>query len=181
MPGESVTIGDYTLTYERLREERQRDKRIIIADVAAFHKGKRVYTLAPGKAIFNARPNMPTSEIDIKTTPLEDLYVALVSHDPNTQAAAFKVFIAPFTWWFWLGGTILIFGTMLCLWPTREELDVLTPSPRVFVSGVGGILVLALASSAPLALYTYESHSEWSSAERLLAQRDDAPVPRGEP
>jgi cytochrome c-type biogenesis protein CcmF len=182
MPGESITIGDYTLTYERLRQETQRDKVITLADVSASRGGQRLYTLAPGQARFNARPNMPTSEIDIKTTPLEDLYVALVSFDRTSQAAAFKVFVAPFTWWFWFGGTILIFGTLLCLWPSRDELDVLRPSPGVFARAAGGVLVLASLSGAPLALYTYESHSEWSSAERLLlAQSDDAPDTRGAP
>ncbi|MEM1348156.1 MAG: cytochrome c-type biogenesis CcmF C-terminal domain-containing protein, partial [Myxococcota bacterium] len=90
-PGQSIEIGDYTLTYERLRTRSLSDKTLLIADMSASRNGERVYDLTPGKATFHASPNMPTSEIDIKSTPLEDVYVALVSSDPRTQQAAFKV------------------------------------------------------------------------------------------
>lgn len=165
--GQSFVIGDYEARYDRLRQEQSADKVLVIADVEVSKQGKALYTIHPGKAIFHASPNMPTSEIDIRTTPLEDFYVALVNYDPERQTAAFKVFVAPFTWWFWFGGTILILGTLLCMWPTREGLETL----RFDAEGVGRALVFAGAvalSCAPLALWTYESHSRWGNAERML-------------
>lgn len=179
--GETYVIGDYALTYTGLRQENQSDKILLIADVTAkdVRTGKTLYQLQPGKAIFHASPNMPTSEIDIKTTPLEDLYVALVSSNPKTDEAAFKVFVAPFTWWFWFGGTILLFGTMICMWPTREGLHQLELTPGVFGRAFGAGALIIVASCLPIALLTYESHSKWGSAARfeLIADAQAAEVP----
>jgi cytochrome c-type biogenesis protein CcmF len=173
-PGDTYQIGDYTLTYEGLTLENEPDKDIIIGKMRAERNGKHVHDLRPGKAVFHSAPNMPTSEIDIKTSPIEDLYVALVNHDPRTQAAAFKIFVAPFTWWFWLGGTILLLGTLICMWPTRDSLETLRPSPGVFVRATA-FGALAILCVTPLAVLTYESHTSWGSAarfERMIGQEE---------
>ena len=139
---------------------------MITATVKTSKAGRLLYTLEPGKAIFSASPNMPTSEIDIRTTPLEDVYVALVNFDPQAETAAFKIFIGPFTWWFWLGGTILLFGTLICMWPTREDVITLRPSAGLFVRAAGFTTLSALCA-APLVVLTIESHSLWGSAARF--------------
>lgn len=165
--GQTFKIGDYEARYVRLRQENHADKLLVVADLEVSQRGQRLYTIHPGKAIFHASPNMPTSEIDIRTTPLEDFYVALVNYDPQRQTAAFKVFVAPFTWWFWFGGTILIFGTLLCMWPTREGLETL----RFDVEGVGRAVVftsMVALSFAPLVIMTYESHTRWGNALRMM-------------
>lgn len=125
MRGESVTIGDYQLTFEGVAEQNRSDKRLVEAKVAAYKNGDFLYDLHPGKAIFHARREMPTSEIDIHSTPLEDFYVALVDYDETGSRIALKIFIAPFTWWFWFGGVVLVLGTFVALWPDDQALQTL--------------------------------------------------------
>jgi cytochrome c-type biogenesis protein CcmF len=132
----------------------------------------------PGKAIFHASPNMPTSEIDIKSGPLEDLYVALVNYSPDGEVAAFKIFIGPFTLWFWLGGTILLLGTLICLWPTRDDLEALrleTP-PRYDLGRALTVTSLAAMCFVPLGVHLLESRTGWGSALRW--ERVEATTPR---
>lgn len=172
--GESFVIGDYTLTYNGLHEKELSDKILITATMDTYHNNEKLYTLHPGKAIFHSSPNMPTSEIDIRTTPLEDVYVALVNFDPQTGTAAFKIFIGPFTWWFWLGGTILLFGTLICMWPTREDVVTLRPTPGLFVKAAG-FGTLSVLCATPLILMTLESHTVWGSAQRY-ERIEPAPV-----
>ncbi len=164
--GESVTIGDFTMTYEGLTERNDRDKTLIVAKVPVHQNGKLRFNLHPGKAIFHASPQMPTSEIDIRSTPIEDVYVALVNYEPNGNVAAFKVFISPFTWWFWFGGVTLVLGTLICLWPTRDSLDKLRLSPtalgRAAVFGAAVGLVFS-----PLIVWTVESETSWGSSLRF--------------
>ena len=174
-PGDVFHIGDYSITYSGITQASEPDKVVFMAKMSAARGGDALYELRPGKAVFHASPNMPTSEIDIKTTPLEDLYVALVSYDPQTETAAFKIFIAPFTWWFWLGGTILLLGTLICLWPTRASLDALRlasgPPPLVRAGAFGVLVALCMM---PIAIWTIESHSSWGSSARWEAPRADA-------
>ncbi len=164
--GESITIGDFTLTYDGLTERNDREKILVMAQVPVQQKGQFRYNLHPGKAIFHASPQMPTSEIDIRSTPLEDVYVALVNYEPNGNTAAFKVFISPFTWWFWLGGVTLVIGTLICLWPTRDSLDKLRLSPSFFgrATAFGAAVLLCFV---PLIVWTVESETSWGSSLRF--------------
>lgn len=173
--GEQFQIGDYTFTYNGLNEKNLSDKLLITANVDTSQNGKKLYTLHPGKAIFHASPNMPTSEIDIRTSPLEDVYVALVNFDPQSNTAAFKVFVGPFTLWFWLGGTILLFGTLISMWPTREDVFTLRPSAGVFVRA-SGFASLSLLCALPLALHAFEAQSGWGSAMRYQLIEAEAPA-----
>src|SRR5690606_35733683 len=137
--------------------------------------------------IFHASREMPTSEIDIRSTPLEDLYVALVTFNPSGDVAAFKVFVGPFTWWFWFGGVVLVLGTLICLWPTRESLSALRlhpdefgrpapprPASSALARTVVGSSVVALCF-LPLVVWTVESETMWGSAlryERMISVED---------
>ncbi len=174
--GESIVIGDYTLRYDGLSEQTSSDKLLVIATMPVMRDGQHLYDLHPGKAIFHASPNMPTSEIDIKTSPLEDLYVALVNYDPQGQSAAFKIFVAPFTWWFWLGGTIVLLGTILCLWPRREELESLRPGTITWMGHTAGLLTLLALACAPLALWTAETYTGWSAPHQRLLRVAPEPL-----
>ena len=168
VPGQTIQIGDYSLTYQGLREETMSDKKLVMARVRVERDGAYLYDMAPGKATFHASPNMPTSEIDIKTTPLEDVYVALVSYDGRTENAAFKVFVGPFTWWFWLGGTILLFGTLICLWPGAGAFSMLARGPSIIIRA-GAFGALTALCLVPLGVWTAESHTRWGNASRHFA------------
>jgi cytochrome c-type biogenesis protein CcmF len=163
--GETVTIGDYEMTYKGLRERNDPDKLLVIADLDVKKRGEFAYTIHPGKAIFHVSPNMPTSEIDIRSTPLEDFYVALVNYEPSGQRAAFKVFVAPFTWWFWLGGALLCLGTLIAMWPTAEGIRRARWSPSS-IARVAVVTAFFLMSFAPLGLLMLESWTPWGSAQR---------------
>lgn len=163
--GETVTVGDYTFKFNNLREKNDQEKLLIIADLDVTQRGKMLYTIHPGKAIFHTSPNMPTSEIDIRSTPLEDVYVALVNYDSTGTRASFKIFVSPFTWWFWFGAAVLMFGTMICMWPTREGLHSLRPTSHLVarVALVSSFLFLAML---PMLLLAVESFTPWGSALR---------------
>ncbi len=163
--GESITIGDYTLTYQGLQDRHYRERIMYNAPMPVTRGGREVFTIHPGRAVYHTTQEMPVSEIDIRSTPLEDLYVALVNFDSTGENAAFKIFISPFTWFFWFGGVILILGTLICLWPSREAIENLRPGTGTFGRTVLFGIVVALAAS-PIVIWTVESHTDWGSAAR---------------
>lgn len=185
-PGDTYTIGDYTLTYQGLEPQERRDQTLYVATLPVMQDGEPKYTIHPGKAVFRASEEMPVSEIDIRSTPLEDLYVALVNFEPRNGQAVFKVFVSPFTWFFWFGGVMMVLGTLICLWPTRQGIDSLRPGhghwgQNRWVRGTAfGFLVLL--SLSPLAIWAVESHTDWGSAKRYEliadaeADADDLPA-----
>lgn len=129
-PGESVDLGDYVVRFDGLEMVPRPDRHETYASMTLLREGRVVGTLRPARFDFNdysvvgaGRPDpmKVTSEIYIRSTPLEDVYVALLNFDPRDNTAAFKLVVLPFTWWFWFGGLVLIAGTLICLWPEDED------------------------------------------------------------
>lgn len=179
--GESVHVGDVTMTFRGLSEENPPGQQLILANVDVYRGGKFLYQMHPGKAKFGDQ-TMMTSEIDIKSTPLEDVYVAFVNASENGQSATFKVFIGPFTWWYWLGMVVMMLGAFICLWPSREAVATLGRSPMGFGRYVAMGVLLGVIFM-PLAVWQIESDTDWGSAARwqraALVEPAQAPPPVG--
>ena len=81
--------------------------------------------LSPEKRVyFHRDPNpdkrQPHSELDIYGTIYRDIYSIFSGFDTDQQVAYFKIMINPLVWWVWLGGYILVFGSLISLWPRKN-------------------------------------------------------------
>ncbi len=168
--GESVTLGDYEVRFDGLSEEESNDRYLILAHLTVLKDGQEVAQLRPGRAIFHSSPENPTSEIDIRTNPKEDLYFALTGFGENGQLASFKMLVSPLVWWFWFGGGVIVFGTLICLWPEPERITQ-TVYRRAAVSAAATLL-LALLSASPLLLLSSIGHAQEGSAPASVATLD---------
>ena len=84
-----------------------------------------VTTLFPEKRVyFHRDPNpdkrQPHSELDIHTTLNKDIYSIFSGIDTEQQIAYLKIMINPLVWWVWFGGYVLVFGTLISLWPAKD-------------------------------------------------------------
>lgn len=122
-PGGSMTVGDYTLRYDGPRNEVDPNKRAIYTDLTVFDAdGDELGQVSPAKFIYRTHPEMPTTEVYIRTRPFEDLYVIMATVDPQTQRATFRAIARPFIMWIWLGGVILVLGAVIAMWPRTRDL-----------------------------------------------------------
>mgnify|MGYP003378005385 FL=1 len=77
--------------------------------------------------------DQPTNEISIRMGLSEDLYVVLAGWEGTGESASFKVYVNPLMSWMWIGGMVMILGTLLALWPHQKESErvaVTAPAPR---------------------------------------------------
>ena len=118
-PGETVMVGRYVLTYENLYEREAPGKNVVFARVFVEKDGQSLGEIRPGKAIYPNFNNQPASEIVIRSTLLEDLYVVLNAWGDG--AATFYVFVNPMMVWVWIGGMVLTFGGLAAWWPARDS------------------------------------------------------------
>ena len=128
--GESVRVGPYSLTFVGMQREMRKDHSALIATLEAYEGGstKLLGMLKPEKRAY-VRNEETTSEVDIRMTLRDDLYVALTgievsgtaeaaaSQDPTKAPAMFKVFVNPLQIWLWAGALITLFGTVIVLEP----------------------------------------------------------------
>lgn len=121
-PGAEMRIGDYRLRYERPRMEVDADKRMIFADVDLYTNGRSVGRASPAKFVYRLRPEMPTTEVAVRSRPREDLYLIMSTVDPETRRATFKAIVRPLVLWIWIGGVLGLLGSLIAMWPDARRI-----------------------------------------------------------
>jgi cytochrome c biogenesis factor len=53
-----------------------------------------------------------------------DLYVNLMAFRPDGGTATLKAIYEPLVPWIWFGGGVVVFGAILCAWPTSRRRSV---------------------------------------------------------
>ena len=120
IPGESITIKGYTLTYDNLDHYETQSKRVVTATLSVYNGEELIGKLVPEK-YFHRSYEQAVTEVAIRTTLLEDLYVILVAWDED-GATAFKVLVNPLVNWIWIGGVVFVIGGLIAFWPDRQKL-----------------------------------------------------------
>ena len=140
-PGESVTLAsplghEYTLTYQGLSSPRgQNMLRQAVALLTVERNGVPVGSLTTEKRLYVTWES-PVTEVGIRSTFLEDLYVILervedlggaFENDAASQRATFEVQVNILVGWIWYGGLILTLGSLIAMWPSKASV---TPPVR---------------------------------------------------
>jgi cytochrome c-type biogenesis protein CcmF len=113
--GDSMSIGPYTLVCEKLEEKDTPNYYFIEATLAVSKNGKPVGMLYPEKRVYRAS-EQATSEIAIRSTLKEDLYVVFAGITDEEQAVI-QLYLNPLVSWLWIGGVVLGLGTIICILP----------------------------------------------------------------
>ncbi len=127
-PGESLQIANYTLHYNGLVDQSTNHVRVIAAEIQVENNGKPLPTMYPSKQLFTNYD--PVSEVAIRQTLKEDLYIIFASWDDEGRAS-FKVLINPLVSWIWIGGIIMIVGTLIASGPTRKKINLKDQNVRL--------------------------------------------------
>jgi cytochrome c-type biogenesis protein CcmF len=147
--GEDVTIGRYTLRNTSLKVSDDGQKQMVTAYLAVFADGKQIDTLYPAKWFFRKHEQEPTTEVAIRRTLAEDLYVTLGGYEVATQVANLEIHVNPLVNWVWMGFGILALGTGIALLPERMYSFALARMPIEAASTTALTLLLAIFLAAP--------------------------------
>jgi cytochrome c-type biogenesis protein CcmF len=119
-PGQEMQVGGYTFKYRGLKSSRDWQIEAVVADVALYQGSKKVADLKPAKWTYKKHPDSPTTEVDILSTPRNDVYTTLGGFEWSSGVANLKVFINPLVFWIWAGTALLIIGGVITMWPDRR-------------------------------------------------------------
>lgn len=137
--GEKVVIAGYELVYGDLEYNRAANREEFGARVLIFKAGTDTMlgSVMPMRNIYAKTPDMPTSEVGIRMTLLEDVYVVLNGWEDGGESATFTIYINPLTAWLWIGGIVLALGTLVATWPHPGQRRAESPQPVAYATGVG--------------------------------------------
>ncbi|MBI4188789.1 MAG: heme lyase CcmF/NrfE family subunit [Chloroflexi bacterium] len=129
-PGGSMSINNYTLTYENLNSFPTESKEVVSATMSVSNGGELLGTLTPQKYFYQSADNskQPLTVVAIRATLREDLYVILVGSDDKDNTAAFKVLVNPLVDWIWIGALIFTIGGLIAFWPESSRQKAPTPT-----------------------------------------------------
>ena len=120
-------LGDIKLKLVELwSEERPNHFSWVAKLLVSGDDGNIITSLTPEKRIyFHLDPNpdrrQPHSELDIHSTLKRDIYSVFSSIDTDNNIAFFQIMINPLVRLVWYGAYILVFGTMIALWPSDRK------------------------------------------------------------
>jgi len=132
-PGDEVNIASpfghtYTLTYEGISSSLEENFDRWVALLSVQKDGKPAGAISTERRFYRTNRQMVT-EVGIRSTPVEDLYVILadvedfegmVGNNPDAQRIVVQVMVNPLVGWIWYGGVILTIGSLVALWPTAD-------------------------------------------------------------
>jgi len=133
--GDTIDVGAFTLTYKGMRSEDTPHTSSQLAEIEVAKHGRVVATMYPEKRFYK-RQQQPATEVALRSTLLEDLYLVLGSYDDNTELMTMLVFINPLVAWLWLGGVVMVLGTVVAVWPSAAEKRALVAALAVEERGI---------------------------------------------
>ena len=117
--GASTTFAGYQLRYQGLRTLRQPQRTVLVTDVGVTRKGGDLGRMSPSLNLYPAASE-PIGTPSIRYGSLRDLYASVIGVDGAGEQATFRFFLNPGVTWLWIGGTIMAFGGLLAVWPSRR-------------------------------------------------------------
>ena len=118
--GDAVDVGGYHLTFKGMRQTDSPHVASMLAEIDVARDGRSIATMYPEKRLYK-RQQQPTTEIALRTTWREDLYLVLGSWDDASGLMTLQVFINPLVVWLWIGGITMVLGTVIVMAPTAAE------------------------------------------------------------
>ena len=166
-PGQQTQVGDFTVRLDSVRVTDDSQKQMITAHTTIFRDGQEVARMYPAKWYFRKHESQPTTEVAIRRTFSEDLYLVLPAFNLQEQSASMEIVVNPLVNWVWVGFGFLALGTLIALLPETAFAFALAKVPANAVTTSLLLLSLVLWPTAVIA----QSGQTVSPTERSALHR----------
>jgi cytochrome c-type biogenesis protein CcmF len=118
-PGQEKTVGPFTIRHDAVRVTDDGQKQMVTGQFTVFEDGEEVGKMYPARWFFRKHEQEPTTEVAIRRTPGEDLYLVMPAYDLKDQSASLQIVVNPLVNWVWVGFGVMALGTGIALLPER--------------------------------------------------------------
>ncbi|HVR42025.1 MAG TPA: cytochrome c-type biogenesis CcmF C-terminal domain-containing protein [Thermoanaerobaculia bacterium] len=117
--GESMAIGDYTLSFFGAEVRREPHRVATIAHIGVYRDGRLVRNMGPRMHQYPTQRE-PIGTPDVHTSLKGDLYLSIMNVDPGAQSVGLHALINPMVAWIWIATGVLALGALVLLLPERR-------------------------------------------------------------
>jgi len=118
-PGETLDIAGYTVQYVQYVDQELPDKQRFATILRVSRPNGAARELVPEKN-FHWNVEQWVSEVAVWSRPAEDFYIILAGLSSD-GTATFQFLQEPLMLWMWIGGGVMVLGTLLAWWPAGER------------------------------------------------------------
>lgn len=165
--GEAGLAGGYGLTYNGPVEYTERNKSVLAAELELSRDGQTIGYLRPERAYY-PKHEQAVSEVAIHGGLWEDVYVVLGNISEGGEAFV-QVHINPLVGWIWVGGWVMVVGTLVAIWPEKGRARVQNSVPNVQRTGAKSPRRVAAAVTAALMALAWPAPSTAITADEISA------------
>ncbi len=119
--GDSMQVGAYSLQMVDLQQGENQNYQWHRATMQVSKNGEPLGILEPEKRFYLAS-KQGTSEVGVRPRLNEDLYLNFGGMSDDNQRAVIQAYVFPLVSWIWIGGLVLIGGTLVCLVPSKIKM-----------------------------------------------------------
>lgn len=123
-PGSELTIGPYTLMCQNFDATSNGNYNAERATMEVFKGNRSVMMLYPERRLYLAS-GVTQTVVALHSSLASDLYVVYAGRSPVDNNPVIHAYLNPLVRWIWLGGLVLVLGTVLALIPSRQPQIVL--------------------------------------------------------
>jgi cytochrome c-type biogenesis protein CcmF len=116
-PGETAAAGRYTITYLGLKEVPGRNFMAVQADVRLANANGETRILTPQRRFYTNWEEKPQSQVAIRSSWREDVYLILAGWEESGALTAIQVKVNPLVLWLWIGSIVMGVGAIFCTLP----------------------------------------------------------------
>jgi cytochrome c-type biogenesis protein CcmF len=117
--GEQATVRQFTVRNTGVKVTDDGQKQMVTGHIAVTEDGKSLGTMYPARWSYRKHEQQPTTEVAIRRSVAEDLYLVMPAYELSDQSMSLQVVINPLVNWIWAGFGILVIGTGIALLPER--------------------------------------------------------------
>jgi len=119
--GDRFDIGRYSLQVKQVTDGDNPNYSWQKAQIGIFVGGEYLGELMPERRVYGSS-GQPTSEVAIRRRLNEDLYLNFASmSQTDANKAIIQAYVFPLVSWIWIGFYVLMFGTLVCLIPSKVK------------------------------------------------------------
>jgi len=127
--GSETQVGNYRFVCGGLRPTDTENYFAYRAQIDVYDKGRLLTTMYPERRTYKAS-QQPTTLVAIRPRLREDIYLVFTGMTDDGQRAVMQIFINPLVTWIWIGGFIVVLGTLIALVPSVPPQS-LAPQRRI--------------------------------------------------
>jgi cytochrome c-type biogenesis protein CcmF len=114
-PGDEVDIGPFTVLYRGTDVEGGPNYTATVANLTIRDGDGEPRRMRPERRFYPTAQEQVTTEVAIWSRPFEDFYAILESYQPGSDAVDVTLLVNPMVLWIWIGGGVMVFGTLIAL------------------------------------------------------------------